>query len=94
MRHGIKAHIALKGTRHPRPDAALTRHGYPLLSTVHAAVQRRLEDDVLRTYGVEQVLLHRRHVHAYELLVEGYGQSRAMSCHWCCRMGCSMEWMS
>ena len=70
LRYCVQTHVALQCTRYPRTDAALFSKRYPFARSVHSAVQRRLQDDVLRTDSVEQLLLHRQVVYADKLLVE------------------------
>ena len=83
MGDGTEPHVALQGRCDPASDAPLACHLYPFAASVDASVERGLQHDVLRVYGVEQCLLHRSHVHADELLVEGDGQGRltAQGCH-------------
>ena len=42
-------------------------------------MQRGFEDDILRTDGVEQMLLHGQHVYANKLLIESNGQRRLLT---------------
>ena len=66
----VQTHVALQRTRYPRTDAAFASECNPFARSVHSAVQRRFQDDVLRTDSVEQLLLHGPVVYADKLLVE------------------------
>ena len=81
--NGVEAHVALERARHPIAYAAFACQRHPLGAAREGPVQRGLEHQVVRTYGVEQALLFGRLVHTYHFLVEGDGQGRraAQRCH-------------
>ena len=79
MGYGIEPDIALKGARHPRPDASDLGHRHPLLAAHHTTMQRRLKHNILRMDGVEETLLLAWDIHANEFLVESDGDGRLLA---------------
>ena len=71
---GVETDVALEGRGDPGADTHVTSRLNPLATTLHAAMEGGLQDDVIGLDDVEHVTFHLRVVDAYQLLVEGDGQ--------------------
>lgn len=71
MSDGTQTDITFQCRGYPAADASFLRQGDPFLATIHASVERWLQDNVLRTDGVEQSLFHRLHIDTDQFLIEG-----------------------
>ena len=74
MGDGIQPDVTLQCRGNPTANTTLTGQLDPLVATIDSTMERRLQDDILWTNGIEQSLLHASHIHANQLLIQGDGE--------------------
>ena len=67
----METDVALQSRGNPTADTTLVSQLNPFVATIDSTMERRFQNDILRTDGIEQSLLHTSDIHTYQLLVQG-----------------------